>query len=96
MGPEQFTVQYVDNDLTLIDAAELRDWIMAVAGKQVLNKPWLVANTNRVAKLLVSETGLGVPLWRQATTSRISRWQICRPTCIWRIHVVTPMLCTEC
>ena len=59
MGPEQLTTIYVKNDLTLIDPEDLRGWIAAVASEQVLNKPQLAANANKLAKLLVSETGLG-------------------------------------
>ena len=59
MGPEQLTMIYVKNDLTLLDSADLRGWIAALASAQVLNKPRLAANANKLAKLLVSETGLG-------------------------------------
>ena len=59
MGPEQLTTIYVKNDLTLLDSADLRGWIAALASEQVLNKPRLAANANKLAKLLVSETGLG-------------------------------------
>ena len=59
MGPEQLTTIFVKNDLTLLDSADLRGWIAALASAQVLNKPRLAANANKLAKLLVSETGLG-------------------------------------
>ena len=39
---------------------DLRNWIAAVGGEQALNKPRLVANANKYAKLLTSETGLGI------------------------------------
>ena len=59
MGPEQLTTIFVKNDLTLLDSADLRGWIAALASAQVLNKPRLAANANKLAKVLVSETGLG-------------------------------------
>ena len=59
MGPETLTMHYTKNDLTLIDTAELRAWVTAIASPRVLNKPRLVASANKIAKLLVSETGLG-------------------------------------
>ena len=60
MGPEQLSLCFMQNDTKLVDAADLRNWIAAVGGEQALNKPRLVANANKYAKLLISETGLGV------------------------------------
>ena len=60
MGPEQLSLCFMANDTQLVVAADLRDWIAAVGSEQALNKPRLVANANKYAKLLVSETGLGV------------------------------------
>ena len=59
MGPEELPLHYTKHDTTLIDSADLREWISATAPKAVLNKPRLATNTNKIAKLLVSETGLG-------------------------------------
>ena len=59
MGPEELTLHYTKTDTTLIDSANLREWISAIASEAVLNKPRLATNANKLAKLLVSETGLG-------------------------------------
>ena len=59
MGPEELPLHYTKHDTTLIDSADLREWISAIASAAVLNKPRLATNANKSAKLLVSETGLG-------------------------------------